>query len=391
MVPEIRKAYNAAFTEERYEALLGDLAAVAGCPPDFRVSETPVFLTKPLTDELVRAAHEIVGAVHADAYREAARRAVPPALAVPNEDAHTTFLQVDFAICRDERGRVVPRLIELQGFPTVYGFQYFIERAFRERFPIPPGLTTYFGGLDADGYAACLREIILGESDPRHVVLLEIEPDQQKTRIDFACTERLLGIPTVCATKVRRRGRRLFYEAGGREVPIERVYNRVIFDEVARKGLDLSDIFRADLDVRWIGHPNWYFLISKFSLPFITSRYSPPCFFLDALDEVPPDLENYVLKPIFSFAGHGVEIDVTRERLDAIADPENFILQRKVEYAPIVETPDGFAKAEVRMMFVWRDGPLLVNNLVRMSKGKMMGVAFNQNRTWVGSSLAYHA
>jgi hypothetical protein len=391
MIPEIRRAFNAAFTEERYAALLADLAATAGAPPDFRVSETPVFLAEPLAAELVRAAHEIVAAVHTDGYRQAAGRALPPALAVPNEDDHTTFLQVDFAICRGEAGRPVPRLIELQGFPTVYGFQYVLERAFRERFPIPSGLTAYFGGLDGDAYVACLREIIVGESDPRNVVLLEIEPERQKTRIDFACTERLLGIPTVCATKVRRRGRRLFYEAAGREVPIERVYNRVIFDEATRKGLDLSDIFRSDLDVRWVGHPNWYFRISKFSLPFITSAYSPPCFFLDALDEYPPDLENYVLKPIFSFAGLGVEIDVARDRLDAIPDPENFILQRKVEYAPIFETPDGPAKAEIRMMFVWRGGPLLVNNLVRMSKGKMMGVAFNQNRTWVGSSLAYHA
>jgi hypothetical protein len=99
---------------------------------------------------------------------------------------------------------------------------------------------------------------------------------------------------------------------------------------------------------------------------------------------------------LYSFAGEGVEVDVTKEMLDKITSSSNlpagqdYILQKKIEYAPLVETPDGFAKAEIRMMFIWNDKPLLVNNLVRMSKGKMMGVAFNKDKTWVGSSLAYH-
>jgi hypothetical protein len=391
VVPELRQAYNAAFTEERYRALVADLTAAAGVPADFRISETPLFLSAPFAEELARAAEEIVAQVQTDEYKEAAILALPREHEVPNEDARTTFLQVDFGICRGDDGRPAPRLIELQGFPSLYGFQWFLERAFREHFPIPSGLTSYFGGLDGETYVQALRRAIVADSDPRNVVLLEIEPEKQKTRIDFACTEKLLGIPTVDAAKVRRRGRRLFYEADGVETPIDGIYNRVIFDEVARKGIDLSEIFRSDLDVRWIGHPNWYFRISKFSLPLIESRYSPPCHFLTELDDYPPDLENYVLKPIFSFAGHGVEIGLTRERLDAIPDPENFILQRKVEYAPIVETPDGYSKAEIRMMFLRRAGRLeLVNNLVRMSKGEMMGVSFNRDKTWVGSSLAFH-
>jgi hypothetical protein len=227
-------------------------------------------------------------------------------------------------------------------------------------------------------------------ADPENVVLLEIEPEKQKTRVDFAVTEKLLGIRTVCATRVIERGGRLFYPHGGREVPIERIYNRVIFDEVERKGFDLSHIFRKELDVAWVGHPNWYLKISKFSLPFIDSRYCPRTWFVSDLAELPEDLESYVLKPLFSFAGLGVEIAPSAERLRSLPNPQDFILQRRVDYAPLVETPDEPAKAEVRMMFVWKDRPRLINNLVRMSKGKMMGVDFNKDRTWIGSSLAYH-
>jgi hypothetical protein len=391
MVPEIRRAYNAEFTPERYAAMLRDLAAGGGGPSDFRISETPIFLSHGLTRELVAAAEEILGAVTSEAYLKESGRAVPPHLSVPGDEGHPVFLQIDFALVRGEDGELTPRLIELQGFPSLYGFQWLLERAFRANFPaIPRDWTPYFGGLTAESYPDVLRDVIVAGCDPETVVLLEIEPETQKTRIDFHVTDRLLGIRTVCATEVIERGGRLFYRREGREVPIHRVYNRVIFDEVERKGLDLSHIFARELDVTWVGHPNWYLRISKFSLPFIHSRYCPPTSFVSDLAELPADLENYVLKPLFSFAGLGVEIGPSAERLRSLSNPQDFILQRKVEYAPAIETPDEPAKAEVRMMFVWKDRPRLINNLVRMSKGKMMGVDFNKDRTWIGASLAYH-
>jgi hypothetical protein len=319
---------------------------------------------------------------------------------VPGQDAHTTFLQVDFALARGEDGRLMPQLIELQGFPSVYGFQWLIERAFREVYDIPENLTQYFGGVDGLGdlegrsYADCLRDVIVGDADPETVVLLEVEPEKQKTRIDFACTERLIGVPTVGLSEVVERGGRLFYQRDGRDVPITRIYNRVIFDELARKGLPMDLFQREHAGVTWVGHPNWYFRISKYSLPFLKSRYAPPAWFLsDLLREpagLPEDLDKYVLKPLYSFAGLGVELGPTPERLRSITNPENFIVQRKVEYAAAITTPDVPAKAEVRMMFVWKDRLRLINNLVRMSKGKMMGVDFNKDQTWIGASLAYH-
>ena len=93
---------------------------------------------------------------------------------------------------------------------------------------------------------------------------------------------------------------------------------------------------------------------------------------------------------MYSFAGLGVEVDLTKEKLDEIKNKENYILQHKIEYAPVIETPDDFSKVEIRMMFFWDEKPMLVNNLVRMSKGKMMGVDFNKNKTWVGSNSAFH-
>ena len=392
MIPEIRRAYNRSFTPEKYEALQADLARSAGSKPGFRICETPLFLSEALSRKLQEAAHEVLAQVTSESYLKESVRAVPKALDVPGEDAHPVFLQIDFALVRGEDGELLPQLIELQGFPSLYGFQWVLEKSFRRCFEaIPEGFTPYFSGLDPESYVDCLKDVIVGDCDPENVVLLEIDPEKQKTRIDFTATEKLTGIPTVSATEVVERGGRLYYRKDGREVPIRRVYNRVIFDEVERKGLDLSHIFQREIDVTWVGHPNWYLKISKFSLPFLRSRYAPKAWFVSDLQgDYPEDLENYVLKPLFSFAGLGVEMGPAPERLRTLPNPADFILQRRVDYAPCVETPDEPAKAEVRMMFAWTDRPRLVNNLVRMSKGKMMGVDFNKEKTWVGASLALH-
>jgi len=401
MVTALRRAFNAGFTEEKYRRLLAGLEREAGFPVDFRVSETPIFLDAAVTDRLVEAAHEILAAVIDPGYLAASARSVPPGLSVPGPEGRPPFVQIDFALTRGDEGKLVPQLIELQGFPSLYAFQHLVDREMRRAFPgaVPEGWATYFGGLDAAGYVERLREVIVGPEDPETVVLLEIDPEHQKTRIDFVATSRLLGPPGIAAVdprQVAERGGRLVYEREGREIPIRRLYNRVIFDEVARRGLDLDHLFRrdlAELGVTWIGHPNWFFRISKYSLPFVESRYAPKAYFVSDLATYPADLDRYVLKPLYSFAGLGVELAPTPERLRSLANPEQFILQRMVDYAPFVETPDIPAKAEVRMMFLWdeRSGrPALVNSLVRMSKGAMMGVDFNKDKTWIGASLAYH-
>ena len=394
MHSELRAKFNADFTPEKYQALERCINTAEKWPADFRISETPIFLTREFTDELTNAAQEIVDLTGTADFARHSADAVPKELEVPRESAHPNFFVVDFGICREE-GRLTPRLIELQAFPSLFGFQLLVLHCLRKTFPVVPrNWTSSFGGIKDDDYLALLRRTVLGDADPANVILLEIEPEKQKTRIDFAATERLLGIRPVCLTKIKKRVRQLFYERDGRDERIERIYNRVIFDELIRRpDLDLPFRFQDDLDVKWVGHPNWYFRISKHSLPFLKTGHTSPAFFADQFP-AEEDIDNYVLKPLYSFAGLGVDMEPTREKIAALEKPHDWILQKKVEYAPFVPTVDGNkSKAEIRMMFLWPEedrDPTLVNNLVRMSQGKMMGVDFNKDKTWVGSSIALH-
>ncbi len=393
MDASLRARFNAAFTDLRYAELMRVANETERWPVDFRVSETPIFFTPEFTAEIAQAAEEIVAQVRTPEFARHAESAIPPGLAVPGETPHPIFLQVDFAIC-EEDGRLTPRLIELQGFPSLYGFQIFLYRCMRHAYPaIPPDWQPFFHGLDEHSYTEMLRRVVLGDAAPESVVLLEIEPEKQNTRIDFACTETLLDVAPVSVTDVTRRGDHLYYQRDGREVRIERIYNRVIFDELLRRpDLSFGFNFQDEIDVTWVGHPNWYFRISKHSLPFLKTAHTSRAFFAD---EFPPNeqLSDYVLKPLYSFAGLGVDLEPTAEKLAALPDAHTWILQEKVDYAAFVPTPEGLrSKAEIRMMFLWPEGgePILVNNLVRMSQGAMMGVKFNKNKTWVGSSIALH-
>jgi hypothetical protein len=394
MEKQLRSAFNADFTPEKYATLVRCINESECWPADFRIAETPIFLTREFTDEVVGAAKTIVDLIRTPEFARHAALAIPKGLEVPNESPHPNFLVVDFGICA-EGNRLVPRLIELQAFPSLFGFQLLELHCFRKSFPaIPRNWTSSFGGIRDDAYIDLLRRTILGDCDPENVILLEIEPEKQKTRIDFAATERLVGIRPVCVTKVQERGGQLFYDGDDHEVRIKRIYNRVIFDELIRRpDLNLQFQFQDDLDVQWSGHSNWYFRISKHSLPFLKTKHTTPTFFADEFSSA-EKIDSYVLKPLYSFAGLGVDMEPTRDKIAALENPHQWILQRKVEYAPFVETADGNrSKAEIRMMFLWPDedrGPTLANNLIRMSQGKMMGVDFNKDKTWVGSTIGLH-
>jgi len=394
MDPQLRAKFNADFTPAKYAALLRCVNETEKCPVDFRISETPIFLTNEFTNEVTRAANDIVDLVRTPEFAGHGRSAIPKGLEVPNESAHPNFLIIDFGMCA-EGERLVPRLIELQAFPSLFGFQLLILHCMRKAYSaIPRNWTSSFGGIKDEEYIDILRQTIVADANPENVILLEIEPEKQKTRVDFAATETLLGVRPVCLTKIKKHGRRLFYERDGREVRIDRIYNRVIFDELIRRPeLDVPFRFQDDLDVVWVGHPNWYFRISKHSLPFLKTEHTSPTFFAD---EFPTHekIDNYVLKPLYSFAGLGVDMEPTRDKISGLKNPHDWILQRKVDYAAFVPTVEGSkSKAEIRMMFVWPENdrdPILVNNLIRMSQGKMMGVDFNKNKTWVGASIAMH-
>ena len=390
MIPGLRRSYNAAFSEEKYRGYRARLETEAGCPIPFRLAETPVFLPPVLLDEMVSASLEICRQLSTPDAVKRSEAAVPERFDVPGCDAHPLFAAMDFAVVRDDHGRLAPKLIELQGFPSLYGFQLFQTLALRDMSPGGEELDFLLSDLDPAGYRRVLGEAILGGYPAENVVLLDLDPPSQKTWVDFAFTEKLWNVRAVCPTKVEKRGRELWYDRDGRKTRILRIYNRVVFDELAAKGATLPFDFREDLDVSWAGHPNWYFRWSKFSLPFLEHATVPEAHFLSDLPSVPSDLENWVMKPLFSFAGGGVKVDVAAADLAAVPQDQRAgtLLMRKVDYAPVIETTEGqLSKVEVRILLVWRDGrPLPVTTLARLSQGKMMGVAFNKDRTWVGSS-----
>jgi len=395
MIKEIRDSFNSQFSEEKYQHFLEEITKAYDCKPLFRVAESPLFIPDILKQRLLEACEEINQTILRKDLKAITEGALyDPALIVPKEDDHTTFLQMDYGVSLDENGDPFPNLIEVQGFPSVYFFQYLVSGMFQKFYNLPDNLTAFFGDLDRTSYVRLMKDIIVGHSDPKNVILLEIEPEKQTTYIDMHVTEAELGIKVLCITKVIKDGRKLFYkDVNGALVQIEKIYNRVIFDELyQRPDLKMSFKFTDDLDIEWIGHPNWFYRISKYLMPFLKSKYVPETHFLHELKEYPSDLENYVLKPLFSFAGAGVIIDVTKDDLDAVTDKSNFILQRKVTYEPILKSPNEPVKAEIRMLMLWpknAERPYVVTNLVRLSKGKMIGVKYNKDKDWVGGSVGF--
>lgn len=393
MVPELRKRYNASFSNEKYEAFLAGLASKFNEAPAFRVAESPVFLPDDLKEKLFRACEEITDVIVRPDFKERSKGAILNGQVVPNEDEHTDFLQMDFGICKGENGELTPQLIEVQGFPSLYFFQQMLAEAYKKHFDVSDEYSHLFD-LDNEGYVQELRDVIVGDSDPKEVVLLEVEPEKQMTRIDFWACEEMLGIKILCVTDLKVKGKDVFYEnEAGELVQIKKIFNRVIFDELIRRDdLEREFYFTKEYNIEWVGHPHWFFRISKFTLPLLDSEFVPKTYFLNELEEYPEDLQNYVLKPLYSFAGSGVLININRYDLEAIEDPENYIIQRKVEYAAVVETMDEPAKCEIRMLMLWKKGearPKMVNNLARLSKGEMIGVRYNKDKEWVGGSVGY--
>jgi hypothetical protein len=324
-------------------------------------------------------------------YRRASDVAVPPEFHTPGEERNPSFVSVDFGLVR-EGGEPQPRLVELQAFPTLYAYQAALAQEYKDAYNLPKNLKIFFGDLDFEKYHRLLRRAILGDRAPENVVLLEIDPYDQKTLPDFLLTEELCGIQPVNIRDVVKQGDRLHYKNNGKLVSIHRIYNRVIFDELVRKKIEPPFDFREPLDVEWAGHPNWYFRISKFSIPYLRHESVPRTWFLHELKDIPVDRENYLLKPLYSFAGGGIIFAPTDEQLAAIPASErhNYILQQRLQFSPVIETPHGPTQAEVRIMYIWLPNEALrpVMGLVRMGRGKMMGVDHNRNLEWVGASAA---
>ncbi len=395
MVPEIRQSFNQQFSQTNYQNYLAELNAKFPGAIEFRVAETPIFINKQFKEKVLSTCESIIDIIVNPDFLSLTQKAIPPLLAVPNENEYTQFIAFDFGICENENGELEPQLIEMQGFPTLFAYQILHDEITRKFFPIPEQYSAFLNGFDSASYINFLKDIIIDTCLPEEVVLLEILPHQQKTKIDFYCTSEYIGIPIVCITELIKVGDCLFYERNGKKILIKRIYNRIIFDELQQQPQYIQEkgkLLFEPLNVEWIPHPNWFYRISKYLLPFIKHPFVPATEFLNELKEIPSNLKNYVLKPLFSFAGQGVVIDVTQADIDAVTDPENWILQKKVKYAAVIHTPSEPAKAEIRIFYFWKAGearPIATNNLARLSKGKMIGVRYNQDKNWVGGSLAY--
>ena len=389
----IRENYLSGFSQQKYQAFLQDIHPDFDSKLDFRIAETPIFVSREFMTEIMGLFGEMKTFLEQPNLSEQMQGALPQNFQVPNEDGYPCFVAVDFAVCRAENGDLYPQLIELQGVASLYCYQHHLCEAYQRHFEIPSELKYFFGGLDRSAYIQKLKRIVIGDTEPEHVVIMDIEPHLQKTRIDFIYTEQDLGIKAICITDVIQEGRKLFYMKDGIKTPIHRIYNRVIYDELkARTDITPQFDMTSEVDVKWFAHPNWFFKISKYNMPYMDSKFVPKTYFLHELKEYPKDLENYVLKPLFSFAGAGVKFDVTTKDLDEITENrDNYILQRKVQYEPFVPTLDMNAKAEIRLLCLWddEDGLQPAISLARLSKGKMMGVDFNKEKTWVGSSAVF--
>ncbi|MBS1557358.1 MAG: hypothetical protein JST69_01420 [Bacteroidetes bacterium] len=394
MISSARTRYNASFSDKKYLHFLSDLNQSLQTTIPFRVAESPVFVSRDLKQKLMAASDQIIDFLVRDDFKKQTDRAIPQKLNVPNETRHTLFLALDFAVVKNQAGELAPNLIEMQGFPSLFGWQDFLADKYREHFSIPENYTNHFH-LSNEAYRATLKKNLLNGHDPENVVLLEIEPLKQNTAVDFILTDKITGVAPVDIASVEREGRFLFYRKNGKKIPIKRIYNRVIFDElVKRTDLHLHFNLTENVEVEWAGHPNWFFRISKFTMPFIKSPFIPECKFLSDYPSFPADLENYVLKPLFSFSGAGVIFHVTLPDLESIpvSERKNFLLQRKIQYEPVIQAPDGFVKTEIRLLFIWEEDqprPVLVTNLARLSRGEMIGVKFNKDKTWVGGSVCF--
>ena len=401
MLEPFREKFNASqFSPARYEELKLRLEARTRGPIPFRVCETPCFFDPTLIEEMCEIGrvltHQLIDSPE---YMRRSDATIPALFRVPNDNPRPNFMTVDFGLVRDPNGKLRPKLVELQAFPSIFGYQDVLCEEYRSVYGLDSMLDFRLSGLDGPGYWDLLRRTIVGTHNPENVVLLETDPEHQKTLPDFHVHEDRLGIRVVDIAKVRQRGAKLFYADGGREVLIERVYNRAIVDELERTGARPGFEYRDDLQVEWAGNPNWYFRISKFSLPYLDHESVPEAIFLDdwfagrrkSLGDDPGKL---LLKPLYSFAGKGIQFAPTESDLASIPEKDRglYLLQERVRFEPVIRTPYGMTQAEIRIMYLWpEDSPEMIPaaSLVRLGRGLMMGVDHNREQSWVGGSAAF--
>jgi hypothetical protein len=402
MIEPFRTDFNERFTLGKYADLLRLLNERTQTKIGFRIAETPCFFSLELMQTMIRAGIELTEQLlNNKKYMTEANAAIPSEYCVPNQDAKPHFMTVDFGLVRDASGNLQPKLVEMQAFPSLFGYQPVLAQSYIDVYGLDSSLQYRLGDLDDASYWSLLRETIVGKHDPKNVVLAEIHPETQKTLPDFRIYEQRLGIQTVDVSALVKEGNKLFYrDSSGKLVKIDRIYNRVIVDELVRSNISLPFDYRDDLDIEWAGHPNWYFRISKFSIPHLDHPTVPAAVFLDdwyagkGHDRLPADRNQWVFKPLYSFAGKGIQFAPQDSDLAAIPVNERhtYLLQERMKFEPVIQTPEGLTQAEIRILYACPDGGILtpMTSLVRMGRGLMMGVDQNRDKTWVGASAGMY-
>ena len=406
MIEALRRDFNERFRPEAYRRMLHSLDACVRTHVEFRVAETPCFVPKTMLDEMAAIGADLTHRLVGDKpYLKASREMIPAQYCAADETAHPHFMTADFGLVWEKDGKLAPRLVELQAFPSVFGYQFVLNEVYRSAFELDGGLGFLLGGHTESSFWKLMARVILRGHHPENVVLTEVEPRKQKTLPDFLVTAERLGIEIVDVAELVvdvRPGKqtRLYYRKGKKLIPIRRIYNRAIVDELIRKRIELPFDYRESFDVEWAGHPNWYFHISKFSIPYLDHPAVPAAVFLDdwmagkGRGRLPEDRQQWILKPLFSFAGKGIEFAPPDELLASIPKSQRheYLLQQRVYFESVVETPHGLTQPEIRILYLWPDGGHLepVLSLVRLGRGKMMGVDHNRDMEWVGGSAAFY-
>jgi len=398
MIPAIRAAFNAQFTEEKYQQYLSILHAPFKDRIPFRIAETPVFIDQNFKTQLLDAGDYICQFITDPAFSDKTTLAIPKGMDISNEKALPDCIVIDFAIAEGSKGNLEPQLIELQGFPSLFAFELLQTQALELAYHLPKGFSPFLNGYNQTTYLEFFKRMVLGNKG-QHTILLEIKPYEQKTRHDLFLTEAWLNIPIVCLSEIYLKGNMLFYKKNDIEFKIERIYNRVVYDELMQQAPNMIQqfqLFEIAENIEWVNHPHHFFRISKYLLPLLNHPAIPEAYLLSECKKnhafTTLDLGTFICKPLFSYGGHGVILDPSMESLNAINEPENWVLQKKVHYASVIETPSGPSKAEIRLFYFWNqqlNRYEATNNLTRISKGKMIGVSYNDTATWIGGSISY--
>jgi hypothetical protein len=385
-----RKKFNKEFSKEKYQKSLQEIEKQYPDSLRFRIAETPLFLPKDFEYKLRQAGETIIEYLLSVEFKVNKKLAIPENHKIPGDEGKPTFIAIDFAVSI-ENNQLCPKLIELQGFPSLFGFQHILPNFFNYNNNSSP----YFEPFTAQSFVEDFGELLINNTPIENCILLELKPENQKTKIDFDISSKIWGLNTICVLDVFEVGNKLYYLKNGAATEIKRIYNRLILEELENSiyAKELKFNLKKEYDVSWVNHPNWYYYISKHCLPNLNGPYFPKSYYLNNGIISSLNLKDFVLKPLYSFAGKGVDLYPTPEKIDSISDPENYIIQEKVSYFEGLISPEGDKiKSEIRLLYIWNEDspkPILCTNLVRLSNNSMIGTSNNLTDEWVGASIAY--